>query len=310
MKTEYIISKNEAYIALNNIANKITKTHNKKIDIVFDSHEINSRININTAIKPSALLPMQIIIGTHDLTNNRQNNYVNSKDLVNTIQSIFHEERHAHQHIALYSDINASQNIIDMAQIQTICKSIPEYNQMIYFRNPSEIDAEIYSFNKTIDYFNLHFLNTDNTPKINAKQEILNSIHDKYDNNYGWFGDTSSKTYNDAINSLNKNKTYYKNHIINFLDYDYPKPSKKYQNLISNKEFITKYINCQSPQEAIDLLYIDVINHHQEHTNHYACMKNMVKQMKTKKLTKSRYGIAMDTFSSIFKSKSNDELEK
>ena len=38
MKTEYIISKNEAYIALNNIANKITKTHNKKIDIVFDSH--------------------------------------------------------------------------------------------------------------------------------------------------------------------------------------------------------------------------------------------------------------------------------
>ena len=64
-----------------------------------------------------------------------------------------------------------------MAKIQIISTNIPEYNKMIYFKNPSEVDAELYSFQKTVEYFDTHCLNNNNVPKINARDKIHKTIN-------------------------------------------------------------------------------------------------------------------------------------
>ena len=44
-----------------------------------------------------------------------------------------------------------------MAMFQSVCNGFPEFSRHCEFRNPSEVDAEIYGWGQAVKYFDTHF---------------------------------------------------------------------------------------------------------------------------------------------------------
>ena len=145
---QYIISRDEAMSCLYDIENTFYKKYNNMLIIKYNNHNVNSKTTYDKRFPTSETSPINIIIGVKNLVQNSTDDNVNTTDLVATIQAMFHEEHHVYQHSKLYTDKNTDEHTKDMAKIQIISTNIPEYNKMIYFKNPSEVDAELYSFQK------------------------------------------------------------------------------------------------------------------------------------------------------------------
>lgn len=133
MSNSYAISLRDAIICLNGFASDMHSEYKKKgvnVQLGFDE-ERGGAVASSNPILP--VKNVSINVGVKSMFDNIKNGYVRSQDLVYTVSTIFHEERHLQQKAFMYQDKNASQDIVDMAKCDVISGTFPEYERLIYF---------------------------------------------------------------------------------------------------------------------------------------------------------------------------------
>lgn len=210
--------------------------------------------------------------------------YARSQDLVYSLHDIFHEERHVYQRAVLYQDENANQNVVEMAKCDIVSGVLKEYEKIVYHHKPSEVDAELYSWQKTIDYFDTHFLDGNGHPLIDARTEMLDELHDiEYDRNRSWSGDTWVSSYENAIKSLEENMDYYR-----YTTVDLFKPRQRmtehYKQFIQSNygRFAHAYVNAKTPVDAKQVLFEFAYDIGEVSTLAFPCLKESVKEARSR----------------------------
>ena len=195
MSNKYILDKDSASKCLADALLDVRLKY-EKMGVIVNTKFENAMYGSSTSSNP--FLPQKqfgVSIGTKRYFENILTtdgcSYARSQDLVYSLHDIFHEERHVYQRAVLYQDKDANQNIVDMAKCDIVSGVFKEYEKIAYHHKPSEVDAELYSWQKTIDYFDTHFLDRNGHPLIDARAEMLDELHDiEYDRNRSWSGDT------------------------------------------------------------------------------------------------------------------------
>lgn len=305
MNSDYYISKSDAFDALYVRFSEIKKNTKYRVKTGFDYDVNNSEFVYDYKSAPSRIFPMIIHIGVYNLSHNSYNGFIRTQDFVNCIKDTYHEERHLQQHTEFYRNESVSQDVIDMARIQFVCNAIPEYKRFINFRNPSEVDAELYGFIKTVEYFDTHFLDNNGKPIVDAKDELVKTIQDKRFMGIGWYGDIKSRTYEDAIDSLENNRYYYKYHMFSFMQYDWKSVSKEFMDFVENDKCVNTYMNVETPMDAISVMYEYAVKNCGVSVRHYPCLKQSVKDIKS-----NNRAISKAKRMAIIDNKFGDLLEK
>lgn len=287
MSDKYILDKDNAWKCLDDALSDMQLKYKKMGVIVntqFDDTMCGSSTGSNPSL-PQKMFDVSIGVGRYlrNILTTDGCSYVRSQDLVYSLHDIFHEERHVYQRAVLYQDKDANQNIVDMAKCDIVSGVFKEYEKIAYHHKPSEVDAELYSWQKTIDYFDTHFLDKNGHPLIDARAEMLDELHDiEYDRNRSWSGDTWASSYENAIKSLEENMDYYKYTTINLFK-PRQRMSERYKQLITlnNGRYVGAYMNAKTQVEANDVLFEFAYDTGEVSTLAFPCLKQSVKEVKS-----------------------------
>lgn len=287
MSDKYILDKDNAWKCLDDALSDMQLKYKKMGVIVntqFDDTMCGSSTGSNPSL-PQKMFDVSIGVGRYlrNILTIDGCSYVRSQDLVYSLHDIFHEERHVYQRAMLYQDENANQNVVEMAKCDIVSGVLKEYEKITYHHKPSEVDAELYSWQKTIDYFDTHFLDRNGHPLIDARAEMLDELHDiEYDRNRSWSGDTWTSSYENAIKSLEENMDYYKN-----TTFDLFKPRRKitehYKQFIQANygRFAYAYANAKTPADAKQVLFEFAYDIGEVSTLAFPCLKESVEEVKS-----------------------------
>lgn len=288
MSNKYILDKNSASKCLADALLDVRLKY-EKMGVIVNTKFENTMYGSSTSSNP--FLPQKrfgVSIGTKRYLENILTadgcSYVRSQDLVYSLHDIFHEERHVYQRAVLYQDKDANQNVVDMAKCDIVSGILKEYEKIVYHYKPSEVDAELYSWQKTIDYFDTHFLDKNGHPLIDARAEMLDELHDiEYDRNRGWSGDTWVCSYENAIKSLEENMDYYRYTTINLFK-PRQRMSERYKQLImsNNGRYVDSYMNAKTQVEANEVLFAFACDTGEVSTLAFPCLKESVKEVRSR----------------------------
>lgn len=280
---DYVIKGDEALDCLQDVLLDMREKYRKfKVRTNFS---LNSR-SYDSVSSSNPLIPQKFFkgyVGVKRLFDNAKvfddDNYVRSQDLVYCMHDIFHEERHIYQKAVLYQDKNASQEVVDMAKCDVVSGMLPEYEKYIYRQKPSEIDADSYGWQKTIEYFDTHFLDENGYPLIDAREEMMNELFDiRCDSSREWFGNEYAGSYESAMESLEEAKDIYRNSIADFFARPWQKNSETYKQLVTANRglYAYSYVNAKTPEEARQVLYEFAVDTGQFSTIAFPCLKKSV----------------------------------
>lgn len=159
----------------------------KPYPCVFDVNIDLSRDGSNVGYEHvNSLLPfnrshpqMRCIIGGLDLVKNMTpDRYVRDVDIVWIGKHIAHEARHLYQERVLYQQEGLSDGILDMARIDALMGTFDGYWRCVYPYAPSELDADIYGFIDTVDYFDKNITDSNGKPLFDAKFCLTQRSHE------------------------------------------------------------------------------------------------------------------------------------
>lgn len=283
MSNKYILKVDDVIEIFNELSQSILnkyKQNGVKVNFGYDLCQLSSATISNPMIP---LKQIDVSVGIKRLDDNAYDDYICSQDLVYCLHDAFHEERHVYQRAVLYQDKDANQNVVDMAKCDIVSGVLKEYEKIVYHHKPSEVDAELYGWQKTIDYFDTHFLDKNGHPLIDARAEMLDELHDiEYDRNRSWSGDTWASSYENAIKSLEENMDYYKN-----TTFDLFKPRQKiteyYKQFIQANygRFAHAYANAKTPVDAKQVLFEFAYDIGEVSTLAFPCLKESVEEVKS-----------------------------
>ena len=283
MSNKYILKVDDVIEIFNELSQVIPnkyKQHGVKVNFGYDLCHLFSATTSNPMIP---LKQVDVSVGIKRLDDNAYDDYICSQDLVYCLHDAFHEERHVYQRAVLYQDKDANQNVVDMAKCDIVSGVLKEYEKIVYRHKPSEVDAELYGWQKTIDYFDTHFLDKNGHPLIDARAEMLDELHDiEYDRNRSWSGDTWVNSYENAIKSLEENLDYYKN-----TTFDLFKPRQRmteyYKQFIqaNHGRFAHAYANAKTPADAKQVLFEFAVVTANVSTLAFPCLKKSVKEVRS-----------------------------
>ena len=284
MLNSYVVSLNDAINCLNGFVSDMHSEYKKKgvnVQLGYDE-ERGGAVTSSNPILP--VKNVSISVGAKSMFDNAKNGYVRSQDLVYIVSTVFHEERHLQQRAILYQDKNASQDIVDMAKCDVISGTFPEYEKLIYFFKPSEVDAEEVAWKKCVQYFDTHFLDENNKPMIDSRKELVDQLWEFNCQHKQWYGMISSGSYESAIKSLEENREYYK-----YADVDiftvWHKNSERYKQLVKANHglYAHSYVNAKTPEEARQVLYEFAVDMGEFSTIAFPCLKKSVDDVKSGK---------------------------
>lgn len=288
MSNKYILDKDSASKCLADALLDVRLKY-EKMGVIVNTKFENAMYGSSTSSNP--FLPQKqfgVSIGTKRYLENILTtdgcSYARSQDLVYSLHDIFHEERHVYQRAVLYQDKDANQNIVDMAKCDIVSGVFKEYEKIVYHHKPSEVDAELYGWQKTIDYFDTHFLDKNGHPLIDARAEMLDELHDiEYDRNRSWSGDTWASSYENAIKSLEENMDYYKNTTFDLFT-PRQKITEHYKQFIQSNygRFAHAYVNAKTPVDAKQVLFEFAYDTGEVSTLAFPCLKQSVKEARSR----------------------------
>lgn len=284
MSNKYILKVDDVIEIFNELSQSIPnkyKQNGVKVNFGYNLCQLSSTTISNPMVP---LKQIDVSVGIKRLDDNAYDDYICSQDLVYCLHDAFHEERHVYQRAVLYQDKDANQNVVDMAKCDIVSGVLKEYEKIVYHHKPSEVDAELYGWQKTIDYFDTHFLDKNGHPLIDARAEMLDELHDiEYDRNRSWSGDTWASSYENAIKSLEENMDYYKN-----TTFDLFKPRQKitehYKQFIQSNygRFAHAYANAKTPVDAKQVLFEFAYDIGEVSTLAFPCLKESVKEARSR----------------------------
>lgn len=157
MSNKYILKVDDVIEIFNELSQSIPnkyKQNGVKVNFGYNLCQLSSTTIFNPMVP---LKQIDVSVGIKRLDDNAYDDYICSQDLVYCLHDAFHEERHVYQRAVLYQDKDANQNVVDMAKCDIVSGVLKEYEKIVYHHKPSEVDAELYGWQKTIDYFDTHF---------------------------------------------------------------------------------------------------------------------------------------------------------
>lgn len=287
LRNDYVVTLGDAVECLNGLSSNIKQDYKRNgINIAFGYDEdSNSSSTLCNTVLPVKYVYMNV--GVKYMIDNIKDGYVKSSDFAYVVSTVFHEERHVYQRVFLYNDKNASQRTVDMAQCDVIGAVIPEYTDLLYYNKPSEVDAELEGWKKCVEFFDTHFLDENGKPMIEAREELVNALHEFRDEgSFAWFGGTTNvDSYDTAIRLLEDNKNTYKKYSVNLFADQWIKNSKRFKQLesVAGGQYVDAYLNAATPDEARRVLYEFAVDAGEVSTFGFPCLKNSKKEVKSGK---------------------------
>lgn len=110
---------------------------------------------------------------------------------------LIHEFGHVNQRMNLFD--KQDEDSIQMAKQQTICLAFPKYKHSSYHSQLVEIDAERYSWQKTVELLSTKY--SDVFTEDDVKQSLVNGLY-KYQG--VWYTDKNFSTWKDGLKNLNE----------------------------------------------------------------------------------------------------------
>lgn len=113
-----------------------------------------------------------ITIGIKSMYMHRQGDMVRDRDFVLALITAFHEQKHALQlQMFMKETEKPNQDVMKMAHVELLRRSIPAYYRNGYYTNINEIDAELSGIQNTYEICKNNF------PEIDVNTEIVNLIN-------------------------------------------------------------------------------------------------------------------------------------
>lgn len=165
--------------------------HKGLLTVNFDKNLWDSVCYTDVRFPISKITCAQIVLGTRELEESRSNGYMSFENFVLTVKNLYHEYRHFEQEYDFYKRDNPSNDILFMAQMRYAALALPEFKRMAEFRLPSEVDAELYGWLHTVEYFDKQ--------GIDVRDILYQDVVQRREHKYGWYGDLNACDYNSAV---------------------------------------------------------------------------------------------------------------
>lgn len=121
-------------------------------------------------------LTYNVSIGVKELYDNcDEDGMVRDVDLMWGVKHVFHEARHLEKAYGTYQG-HLSGSDAEMAMIEVSGTVFEAYKDRVYFYAPHEIDAELYAYPSTVDYFNKHIVDDNGDPLIDAEATMFEAL--------------------------------------------------------------------------------------------------------------------------------------
>lgn len=270
------ISVENSFSLLKSLALDMKKIHGHVVDVSFSRLQ-NSQFICDAMQRISILNKGSIRVDISRLEDSFDDDTFDFSELVLCVRDFYHESRHFEQEYDFYKRENPSNDILFMAQMRYTALALPEFKRMAEFRLPSEVDAELYGWLHTVEYFDKQ--------GIDVRDILYQDVVHRREHKYGWYGDLNAWDYNSAVQSLKDNLDYLKYHKMDFVNYSWESvknwkgETNSFQKFKS-KGFADAYNRAESVSESLHVLFIFATKQEKARVCHFSCLKSSVKEGK------------------------------
>lgn len=263
------VSKSVAIQVWDKLADFVEAQYKNRVNVMFDYANVNSCTRCFTSSFHTR--KVDVFFG---LASIRDRDSLRKDEFIWLTHQLVHEFGHVNQRMKTFDDANVDSVL--MAKQQIICNVFPVYNSMSYYNQLVEIDAERYSWSKTVE------LLTGTYPDVFAaddvKQSLVNGLH-TYQGT--WYADKHFDTWDEGLERLNetfesaKTKTW---GIHSNIDYGIEQTvlSDKF---MKNRRLMNAY-SMTFGMDRNDLLFRYCVDNDAVNVKKFPCLKRDVKLVK------------------------------
>lgn len=264
------VSVENSFSLLKSLALDMKKLYGHVVDVSFSRLQ-NSQFICDVMQRISILNKGSIRVDISRLEDSFDDNTFDFAELVFCVRDFYHESRHFTQEYDFYKRENPSNDILFTAQMRYAALALPEFTRMAEFRLPSEVDAELYGWLHTVEYFDKQ--------GIDVRDILYQDVVQRREHKYGWYGDLNACDYNSAVQSLQDNLNYLKYHKIDFVNYPWERETYSFQKF-KLKGFADAYDRAESVSESLHVLFTFATKQEKARVCHFPCLKSSVKEGK------------------------------
>lgn len=254
---------------------------------VFCKHDIKYRFHPKT--DDSAILidtyhpigsigysPIQALIGGKSLLSNMtEDNMVRNEDVSRAIFEAFHENAHIWQYNVAYMQRKPKNEIFEeMAKTRVISLYLPEYKNMSYILDTSEIHANMYAVNRSDKFF---------TERGNLDSRFAKMSLDEFSCNYckrlygSMFSDilscNSSDTIFECLSYIISDVPKYKKFFMELLP-DISVQSRNMKSLLNDKKILSQILSSKDGLDETEIFCKYIGKNHPEYFRGFPCIRD------------------------------------
>lgn len=187
---------------------------------------------------------------------------------------LIHEFGHVNQRMNLFD--KQDEDSIQMAKQQIICLAFPKYKHSSYHSQLVEIDAERYSWQKTVELLSTKY--SDVFTEDDVKQSLVNGLY-KYQG--VWYTDKNFSTWEDGLKNLNDafEQAKYKTWDVHNGWLSEQDDNSFAEQFEAKHRIFEKYLHTFG-SERNDLLFRYCVTNNMVDTKKFSCLKKEVKAIK------------------------------
>lgn len=169
-----------------------------------------------------------------------------------------------------------TEDSILMAKQQSICNVFPKYNNSSYYSQFVEIDAERYSWQKTVEVLSTKY--SDVFTEDDVKQSLVDGLH-KYQGT--WYANKNFSTWEDGLKVLNEafEQAKYKTWDVHTGWLSEQDDNSFAEQIEAKHRIFEKYLHTFG-SERNDLLFRYCVTNNMVDTKKFSCLKKEVKAIK------------------------------
>lgn len=272
------IDKNIVSQHLNRLADMLEVAYPNLIDIkLYPVENKDLEFTCDVCHKISSRNPAEIFVNTIQLVETMENDTVDFDMFVWTVKDFYHEYRHFQQAYYFYQDENPTDDILFMAQLRYVSLALPEFKRYAGFRLPNEVDAELYGWLKTVEYFD--------NQGVDVRDILYKDVVRRREYKYGWYGDLNTWNYDSAVQSLKDNLNYLRNYKVDFVNQPWVnmkdwKGETALFRKFKSKCFADAYNRAESVSEALHILFTFATKQDKASMRHFSCLKDSIQEGK------------------------------
>lgn len=264
-----IISKRDAKMIWNKFSDDVEAKYNNRVKVVFDYTTVNSRCR--HFMKFPRVKHTNVRFGLNSIA---ERDFMSKDEFIWLTHQLVHEFGHVNQRMNTFKE--NTENAILMAKQQTICTEFPRYDKSSYRSQLVEIDAEKYSWQKTVELLSTEY--PDLFTEDDVKQSLINGLY-KYQG--AWYANKNFSTWECGLKNLNEafEQAKYKTWNVHTGDFRADADNSLAEKFESNSRLFEEYLHTFG-SERNDLLFRYCVANDRVDTVKFSCLKKEVKVIK------------------------------